>query len=193
MVITFEKIPKYLLKNIIFRYLNNLHDIYSISLVSKKYFSIFLGNPNLFNLLLNKYGGVYTKINPDLSNNLYNRIQIPKLFLEKRIIVNWNKKTFAKLMLVHGLIHEQKRKYITNEYSKWLSYSIPIPKYFHTIHSEMCKEQCNKYYNLVRNFDTPHWSLYNKIKKIINIRNGPYSKWENYSFNDALKYYFNIS
>ena len=79
---------------IIFRYLNNLHDIYSISLVSKKYFSIFLGNPNLFNLLLNKYGGVYTKINPDLSNNLYNRIQIPKLFLEKRIIVNWNKKTF---------------------------------------------------------------------------------------------------
>ena len=190
MVVTFSKIP---INNIIFRYLNNLHDIYSISLVSKKYFTMFLNNPNLFNLLLNKYGGVFTKINPNLYDNSYNKIKIPTFFLENNIIVNWNKKNFAKLMLVHGLMHEQKRKYITNKYSKWLSYSVPIPKYSITIESEKCKKQCNRYYNLIRNFDTPHWSLYNKIKKIINIRNGPYSKWENYSFNDALKYYFNIS
>ena len=77
MVVKFSKIP---INNIIFRYLNNLHDIYSISLVSKKYFTIFLNNPNLFNLLLNKYGGVFTKINPNLSDNSYNKIKIPKFF-----------------------------------------------------------------------------------------------------------------
>lgn len=188
-----QKIPKQIMLKIVLGYLNNLRDIYSVSLVSKNFHEMFLANLDLFNVLLNKYRGVYTRINPDLKmnydgSNMYNRVEKP----EKLKNINWTIENFAKLMLCHGLIHEQKRKEVMCEYSKWLSYSVPIPKTHEILESLVCKNECNRYYNLVKYFDNKHWGLYNKLLGTIEFQKGPFNNWFYYTFDDAINYYFGL-